>query len=91
MKKWNVVDSDRCSYCFVSQESVKYLFLYCPFVVTIYNQIKQWCTNFNVHMPNLESQSIIYGILPCPPENELVNLLIMLFKKLVFDRRMNYT
>ena len=91
MKKWNVVDFDRCSYCFVSQESVKYLFLYCPFVVTIYNQIKQWCTNFNVHMPNLESQSIIYGILPCPPENELVNLLIMLFKKLVFDRRMNYT
>ena len=41
-------------------------------------------------MPNLESQSIIYGILPCPPENELVNLLIILFKKLVFDGRINY-
>ena len=40
-------------------------------------------------MPNLESQSIIYGILPCTPENELVNLLIILFKKLVFDGRKN--
>ena len=82
------VDSDRCSYCFISQESVKHLFLYSLFVVTIYNQIKQYCTNFNVHMPNLESQSIIYGIVPCTPE--LVNLLIILFKKLVFDGRKNY-
>ena len=40
-------------------------------------------------MPNLETQSIIYGILPCTPENELVNLLIILFKKLVFDGRKN--
>ena len=51
LKKWNIIDSNRCSYCFIESETVEHLFTQCPFTVTLYNQIKQWCKNYDINLP----------------------------------------
>ena len=41
LNKWNIVDSPRCSYCFVEVESLILLFCECPTSVTFYKGIKR--------------------------------------------------
>ena len=40
--KWKVVDSMRCSYCFINNESLEHLFCECHVAVTLYMQVKTW-------------------------------------------------
>jgi hypothetical protein len=89
LKKWKILDSDRCSYCFVSQETVEHLFVHCPSAVTLYSQIKEWCVGLDIHLPKLETKNIVYGILPCTPGNYLINLFIILYKQMLFNGRQN--
>ena len=63
---------------------MEHLFTQCPFTVTLYNQIKKWCKNYDINLPSLEREAIIYGVIPCNSKNVIINLCITLFKKIVF-------
>ena len=46
--KWKVVDSMRCSYCFINNESLEHLFCECHVAVTLYMQVKNWCHSMDL-------------------------------------------
>ena len=85
LKKWQIIDSNRCSYCFIETETIYHLFVQCSYAVTLYNNIKHWLAG----LPDLESTYIIYGILPYSLSNALENLLLVLYKHLLFYGRDN--
>ena len=89
LKKWQIIDSNRCSYCFIETETIYHLFVQCSYAVTLYNNIKHWLAGYSIYLPELESTYIIYGILPYNSSNALENLLLVLYKQLLFYGRDN--
>ena len=75
--KWKVVDSWRCSFCFINKESIEHLFCECHISVTLYMQIKQWCQEMHINFPDMNLSNIIYGIIPCSGDNILINHFIL--------------
>ena len=51
---------------------------------TLYYQINEWSSCYNIELPDINKSCISYGILPCNESNILQNVLILLFKKLVY-------
>ncbi len=51
--KWNMVDTDKCTFCNVEIETVKHLFWDCPTAKHLWNQVTQWIkytANQTVHL-----------------------------------------
>ena len=56
---------------------------------TLYYQINEWSSCYNIELPDINKSCISYGILPCNESNILQNVLILLFKKLVYNCKNN--
>ena len=50
--RWKLIDSQRCSYCFINEESISHLFCQCHRSVTLYVQIREWCRQYDLILPN---------------------------------------
>ena len=50
-------------------------------------QIKTWCNNLGIKLPDMNYLNIIIGVLPCTGINMLINHIIMLFKHILFYNR----
>ena len=89
LKKWNIVDSPRCSCCFVEVESLTHLFCECPTSVTFYYQIKEWCNQWKVDIPEMDIVKVLYGITDNQNEGNLINQLLLVYKTMIFQGRKN--
>ena len=49
--KWNLIDSPRCSYCFLYTESLDHIFYECLYARNLYYEIKEWLEPYSVNMP----------------------------------------
>jgi hypothetical protein len=85
---WKLVDSPRCSYCFTEIETLEHLFCECSITKTFYLSIREWCKTFNVKLPQMNITTILYGFLPPNINNALVNSLILLYKQIVYNSRL---
>ena len=79
---WKLVDSPSGSYCFINTETIEHLFCECPIFVTLFMQIKMWCNNLGIKLPDMNYSIIIIGILPCTGINMVINHIIMIFKQI---------
>ena len=82
LKIWKLTDSSRCSFCFLYEETVYHIFCECIVTKTLYYQINEWSSCYNIELPDINKSCIRYGILPCNESNILQNVLILLFKKI---------
>ena len=87
--KWNIVDSPRCSYCFVEVESLTHIFCECPTSVTFYYQIKEWCKQWNVDIPEMDIVKVLYGITNNQTDRKVINHLLLVYKTMIFQCRKN--
>ena len=88
LHRWKVLDSSRCSLCFIEKETVEHIFCLCPHAITFYAQIKQWCVTFNIELPALNYRNIVLCDIPENEENRLLKcILILTYKKLLFSQR----
>ena len=87
LHKWKIVDSNRCSLCFIESETVSHLFCQCCKSITLYEQIRTWCNSYDVHLPHLNEKEILYGIIPWTKHNCLANHLILLYKQFLFKNK----
>lgn len=87
--KWKLLDSNRCSFCFICEETVTHIFCECSRIVTFYVNIKDWCEKLRILLPSANSINVIYGIHPCKKTNWLENHLLLLFKQIVYNGRNN--
>ena len=89
LKIWNVIDSPRCSYCFMENETLTHLFCECYKPITLYKQIQEWCKSLSINLPDMNPFNILYGIIPLNKQSILLNHLIMLYKITVYQARGN--
>ena len=82
--KYKLITSDRCSYCFVSSETVEHLFGNCFQVKNIYFTIREWLESIGIEMPKFEQNVILYGLTPFNRNNALQNHILLLFKQFVY-------
>ena len=72
--KWKLLDTPRCSDCFIQNETIEHLFCYCTVAITFYQQIQEWAYNlFNIVLPEPAPSIILYGVVPWTKDNALVN------------------
>ena len=84
---WKVSNSDRCLYCFLETESLEHLFCHCNVAVTLYRQIQQWAKYYHISLPDMNVNTILYGISPCSMQNALINHIILIYKQILFNHR----
>ena len=89
LNKWNMVDSPRCSCCFVEVESLTHIFCECPTSVTSYYQIKEWCKQWNVDTPEIDIVKVLYGITNNQTDRKVINHLLLVYKTMIFQCRKN--
>ena len=83
------MDSPRCSYCFVEVESLTHIFSECPTSVTYYYQIKEWCKQWNVDIPEMDIVKVLYGITNNQTDRNVINHLLLVYKTMIFQCRKN--
>ncbi len=76
LKKINIRNDDLCTFCNISQETIKHLFIDCPVSKIFWNNVKSWIrTKTNVDL-ELISATILFG-----SKYDLVLTLIMVLAK----------
>ena len=86
--KWKILDSPRCSYCFIQNETIEHLFYQCTVAITFYRQIQKWANNlFNIELPEPTPCILLYGVVPWTKENALINHIILIYKQILSIKR----
>ena len=78
--KWGIMDSGRCSYCFLNQETLDHLFCYCDTSVTFYLQIKNWFYGNGLELPEFKVETILVGHKSDSSQIMLINEIIFIYK-----------
>ena len=81
-----IIESSRCSYCFIEAETIEHLFCTCTFAVTFYMQIVEWASEIGIGMPIISYDNIVLQNFE-GDHLSLKNLLILLYKMIVFEKR----
>ena len=66
---------------------MEHLFCESPVSVTLFMQIKTWCNNVGMKLPDMNYSNIIIGALPCTGINMLINHIINIFNQILFYNR----
>jgi hypothetical protein len=85
--KWKLIDSERCSYCFINAETLDHLFCFCPKVVTFYLLLKEWFQTYGINLPCMKVKDILLGDLSGSENCLIVNHALLLYKQIVYNSR----
>ena len=83
-----VVSSPLCSFCGESSETVGHLFLRYRYPLALWIEVKQWLQPL-LMLSNLTEKLIFLGFLDNQSNSVIINHLILLFKKFLYENRKN--
>ena len=83
-----IVSSHLCSFCGESLETGGHSFLRCRYASTLWLEVKQWLQPSMI-LPNLTEKLIFLGFLDNQSNSVIINHLILLFKKFLYESREN--
>ena len=66
---------------------MEHLFCHYNVAVTLYRQIQQWAKYYHISLPDMNVNTILYGISPCSMQNALINHIILIYKQILFNNR----
>lgn len=88
LKKISYVDSDACTFCRNTTETLEHLLYECKYVEAFWRQIMNWMTEKGMGFVLRTTKiNIIFGILPTM-QNKIVNWIILQAKKYIFDTKL---
>lgn len=86
---WNIVDSPRCSYCYIQLETVQHLFLQCVKVQSLWNYVERWW-NDSVK-PDIEmkftDQIRLLGVPKTIPDSLTLNIILTECRMAIYNGR----
>ena len=85
--RWKLIASDRCSLCHLYPETVEHLFMSCLHSVNLYFDLVQWLAASGVTLPKPRTKEVIFGIPIHSVENTLVNLILLIYKIVIFQTK----
>ena len=59
---WKLIDSNRCSLCFIEAETLEHLFCFCPTAITLFCEIKEWLSAQSIMFPSPSAAVILFGV-----------------------------
>ena len=89
LHRWKIIDSPRCSFCFIAEETIHHLFCECHRTITLYLQIKELLDKCDINLPDINVNYILTGVPPTSPSHSLINHILILYKYCVYMCREN--
>ena len=89
LHRWKILDSPRCSFCFIAEETIHHLFCECHRTITLYLQIKELLDKCDINLPDINVNYILTGVPPTSPSHSLINHILILYKYCVYMCREN--
>ena len=89
LHRWKIIDSPRCSFCFIAEETIHHLFCECHHTITLYLQIKELLDKCDINLPDINVNYILIGVPPISPNYSLINHILILYKHCVYVCREN--
>ena len=83
---FGLVDSEKCRFCLVSNETPTHIFSECPIVKELWNCLCDVLKDY-VSLPNLSPQSATLGFTSNIENSMLINHIVSLFKYYVYKSR----
>ena len=84
---WKIKDSSRCDLCDLYPESVEHLFMLCIKSVNLSLQLNKLCRDYDVMLPKPYTKEIIFGVPEHSAKYCLVNMILLVFKLVVFQMK----
>ena len=89
LHRWKIIDSPRCSFCFIAEETIQHLFCECHHTITLYLQIKELLDKYDINLPDINVNYILIEVPPSSPSYSLINHILILYKYCVYMCREN--
>ena len=84
---FRIKDNKFCSYYFTEEETIMHIFVYCPKIKILWNELKLYL-NDSIYIPTLNPQSAIFGFFQVDPNLVLIlNYILLLFKYYIYITR----
>ena len=87
LHKWNLVETNICSFCSNYPETLNHLFLQCPNTRNIWNDFEHWWFQNSNTQLSLTNFEIIFGFCTKSPLDTLKNTLILVTKQYIYSCR----
>lgn len=78
LKRCNIADDDNCILCHNSTETITHLFVDCPVVIPLWENIKNW---LGTCIEQFDNENIVFG----KPSDKLTSLILLLSKYYIFQ------
>ena len=82
LKKMGKMDSTACSFCGTVDESLEHLFMSCPIITTIWNDLICWCRRINITIDSLCALDILFGL--WKRKDDLNHIIIIIAKQYIY-------
>ena len=87
LKLWNILDSDKCSFCGVQVETLEHLLSDCVYSRSIWFDLAEWLTpDINIY-PLIKTEFIMLGVPLKLNFGKIINLLFLLTKRYLYVQR----
>ena len=84
---WKITDSDKCFYCKDCPETLEHIFFYCCNAQKMLRAVEELSVNYNhPFMGTFSAESVLFNNVDSNPD-ELINLLILLMKNMIYVNR----
>ena len=87
LKLYQIKNSEHCEFCRVETETYEHLFFECVFVKEIWSKIQNWLYPKMIFTQQIQINNVIFGFRFDTPENNLLNFIILIVKKYIYNCR----
>ena len=84
LAQFKIVESNLCSFCFDSIETIEHMLYRCPLVKALWVEIQEWCNKNNYNKIKLEEKFILLGI---KNQDYLFHTIINLTKQTIYKNK----
>ena len=91
LHKIGLTASQLCTFCSAESESLEHLLITCPFSMVFLLDFIRWCRNVNIVLDGLSNIDKLFGIWNREEDFLLLNHLLILAKKYIYECRKNST
>ena len=85
LKTIKIKESDICDFCQTEIETIRHLFVFCPVVKRLWQDLLDWMYPNFVLLEPLSEKVILFGIYPATPDTKLFNMLLIITKRYIFQ------
>ena len=84
LKKMKIVDSDTCTFCKTSPQTIIHLFCDCPIIKTLWTDLSGWISSRSTFNVDFSPVVIVLGYLNKNNIQQVINIIILLTKSYIF-------